>query len=483
MKRTAKLAAAVLVAALLASPLFAARGSADFTRFVAIGDSYGAGVVGASLNERHQPWSWPAVIARQAGLKFCAPNAAAADPCWAQPLVSFPGIGPELLLMDLKPTIAPAPGMGSPIMTTFGRPYNNLSIPGATVGAVLTLTGAEPPSQGEPTAVSMARFILRGQGTAVQQALAQQPTFIAVWIGGNDALVSMFAGTPAAMTPAADFKTRYEAMLNGLVAGAPNAGMVVGNIPMMPVPYALVIKPYIVDPATGKPVLGPDNKEIYYIADLGGGTIGQLPAGSLVLLHARTKLATGYGFPPVPPFTALPDVGKPLADSDVITPTEMAAIFTRIGEYNTAIVAAATARGIPVADINGLFSRVYRPTGLQVGPITVTAAPVTGGFFSTDFFHLTDLGYMLFANEYIRAIRNAYESDIPVAGIWQLWANNGAFFPEAAANFVASGDGSFMSQAAIDSILSQWVSVPQDPSTTDPQPPPSAPGRRRGAGH
>src|SRR5688572_13328112 len=93
--------AAVLVAALVAVPMFAQRGEADFTVFVALGDSYGAGVSNGSMNERHQVWSWPAVIARQAGLKLCQPNAAAADNCWAQPLVTYPGIGPEFVLQSL----------------------------------------------------------------------------------------------------------------------------------------------------------------------------------------------------------------------------------------------------------------------------------------------------------------------------------------------------------------------------------------------
>src|SRR5687767_868262 len=130
MNRFAKLAAAVLIAVLVAVPVFAARGSANFTRFVALGDSYGAGVESGSLNERHQEWSWPAVIARQVGLNLCPPTAVAADPCWSQPLVSFPGIGPELQLINLTPTIAPAAGQGSPLMLNYARPYNNLSIPG-----------------------------------------------------------------------------------------------------------------------------------------------------------------------------------------------------------------------------------------------------------------------------------------------------------------------------------------------------------------
>src|SRR5689334_5857504 len=105
MNRLTKFAAAVAVAALVAVPSFAQRGSANFTKFVALGDSYGAGVVSSSLNERHQTWSWPAVIARQVGYTLCQPGAAATDPCFAQPLVTFPGIGPELQLVNLTPTI------------------------------------------------------------------------------------------------------------------------------------------------------------------------------------------------------------------------------------------------------------------------------------------------------------------------------------------------------------------------------------------
>src|SRR3954468_14937559 len=70
MKNT-KYAAAVLIAALIAVPVFAQRGSANFTRFVTLGDSYGAGFESQSLNERHQVWSWPAIIARQLGKQIC----------------------------------------------------------------------------------------------------------------------------------------------------------------------------------------------------------------------------------------------------------------------------------------------------------------------------------------------------------------------------------------------------------------------------
>jgi hypothetical protein len=464
MRKHIQFAAAVLVAVLIATPMFAARGSANFSNFVALGDSYGAGFTGGSLNQNHQVWSWPAIIARQAGLSFCAPGAAAASGCFAQPLVSFPGIGPELQLTGVvpSPVITAASGQGQPLLLNFGRPYNNLSVPGATVGALLSLTGAEPQTPNEPTAVSMGRFILRGLGTPVQQAIAQHPTFIALWIGGNDYLSVMFSGNPATITPAADFRVRYEALLNALVAGAPTAGMVVGNLPAAVPPYLALVPAYIVNPATGQPLLIGGNR-VYYMVDNGDGTQSPVDPTTLIPLQTRTKLAQGYGIPAFlaagPPFNALPHAGEPLSQDDVLTAGEIQTVFARVDEYNAIIAQLAAARDIPVADINGLFRRVSAPGGVHLGPITVTSAPVTGGFFGLDFFHLTDLGYLMFGNEYIRTINHAYDTEIPLASITQLWENNGAFFgdgaPNGGDNLTFQGNNG-ITNSALNQILTFW---------------------------
>ena len=424
MKRIVRIAAALALVALVAVPMFAARGSANFTRFVAIGDSYGAGFESGSLNLNHQPYSWPAIIARQVGLKVCAPTAAATDVCFAEPLVSFPGIGNELQLLSITGTIAAAPGSGAPLMTTFARPYNNLSIPGANVNDTLTLKGLDPATS---TAKAFAQFILRGQGTEVDLALAQNPTFIAIWIGGNDVLGSVLAGTPALLTPTATFTTAYNAMLDKLIAGAPNAGMVVGSLPTNPLalPYVTTVPRVLVDQNRQVVLIG--GNPVPLIADLGGGNFGPLPAGSFVLLPAANKIATGYGIPAqlkaIPPFNQLPNVGTPLADTDVLTPDEVTKIVAAVTAYNDVITQAAAARNIPVADIKGLFDRIAAGQEF-VGPLTISGAFVTGGAFSLDGFHMTDLGYTLFADEYIKAINNAYDTKIPLASVAQFLQNN-----------------------------------------------------------
>jgi hypothetical protein len=460
MKNYTRIAAAVLLSVVVALPMFAeARGSANFSTFVALGDSFGVGHSNNSMNERHQIWSWPAVIARQVGLTFCQPGAVATDGCWAQPLITYPGIGPELVLTNLSPTLTPAPGQGVPVMLNFGRPYNNLSIPGATVGALLQLTGGEPQTPGEPGAVTIGRVVLRGLGTPAQQVAALHPTFVAMWIGGNDYLSIVSSGTPATLTPAADFKLRYEMLLDQLIAAAPNAGMVVGNLPYAKIPYLTLVPPVLVDPATRQPIPGPGGAPIFYIVDNGDGTSSPVPPGTLIPLHTRAKIAMGYGLPAflkaVPPFNQLPHVGEPLLPNDVITPAEMAVVETRVAEYNTAIQQAAAARNIPVADIAGLYNRVFATGGLQLGPINVNAGFLTGGFFSYDGVHLTDLGYLLFGNEFIKAINAGYGTEIPLANIFQLAANNGALF-DAGFDGAVSPSTIFSSEA-IQQIQSFWA--------------------------
>jgi lysophospholipase L1-like esterase len=466
--KTANLAATFLVAALIAVPVFAQRGSANFTRFVALGDSYGAGFESGSLNDHHQVWSWPAIIARQMGKTLCPATAKAADDCFAQPLVTFPGIANELVLQNIltpSPVIAAAPGTGLPVMTTFGRAYDNLSIPGNTVGSLLTITGAEPPTPGEPTPVSFGRFILRGQGTAIQQAASRNPTFIALWIGGNDYLNVAFSGTTVTMTSAADFKTRYEAILDSLIAGASGAGIVVGNLPAPAglVPYLTLIPPFLVDPATRQPVLI-GGQPVPFIADLGNGVIGPIPPTTLIPLHVRDKLAQGYGLPPalknIPPFSFLPHTGEPLSANDILTAQEIATVVTRVGEYNTIIQNAASSRNIPIANVKGLFDRASAPGGIPLGPISVNNGFITGGFFSLDGFHLTDLGYLLMANEFIAAINSGYKTAIPAASVAELFANNGAFFPDTARllgpiSFSQPNTG--MTDQAVKQIVTFWA--------------------------
>jgi len=128
-----------------------ARAQVSFQSLVAVGDSLAAGYTSASLVETHQRNSVPALIARQAGASS-----------FEQPLVTEPGLPPELRLVTLFPVplIARKSGSsGSPANFDLPRPYNNLAVPGATSVDVLTRV---------TDAGGFHDLILRGRGTQVQ---------------------------------------------------------------------------------------------------------------------------------------------------------------------------------------------------------------------------------------------------------------------------------------------------------------------------
>ncbi len=466
----ARIAAVALAIVVIAVPSFAATGSANFKTVVAIGDSYGAGFESNSLNEHHSVFSWPSIVARQVGIPLCTVGSSASDNCFAQPIVSFPGIGPELQLMDIStypPVIAPAAGQGVPLNTTFGRPYNNVSIPGANVLDTFNVTGAvAKPTRGVE---QLAQFILRGPVTEVDSVVALHPTFILVWIGGNDFLGSATNGTTVGLTPVDTFTAAYNTLLDKLVATG--AGVVVGTLPTNPgaVPFFNTVPTVLINPATRTPVLGPTGQPITLVGQVDGNpSVGQLLPGSFITLGASSLLAQGFGIPaalkPVlDPTNKLPLFGTPLPDAVVLTPAETATLKQRIADYNTAIVASATAHNVPVADIKGLFDRFA--TGLSVGPFHLTSDFITGGIFSLDGIHLSDIGYTLFANEYIKAINTGYGTHVPLASVTQFMQNNDP------ATKMASGAAAFpgmmwvLSDEASKSLMNMFSVVNPPPTT------------------
>ncbi|HEV7487402.1 MAG TPA: SGNH/GDSL hydrolase family protein [Thermoanaerobaculia bacterium] len=464
----ARIATVALAIAVIAAPGFAATGSANFKTVVAIGDSYGAGFESNSLNEHHSAFSWPAIVAKQLGIPLCTLGSSATDACFAQPIVSYPGIGPELTLMDIStypPVIVNAPGSGAPLNTTFGRAFNNVSIPGANVADTFTVTGTDKPvTRGVQ---QLAQFILRGPVTEVDAVSSLKPTFILVWIGGNDFLGSATNGTTTGLTSVAAFTSAYNTLLDKLTATG--AGVVVGTLPTNPsaVPFFRTVPTVLINPATRTPVLGPTGQPITLVGQIDASPgVGQLAPGSFITLGASSLIAQGFGIPSalkpiLDPTNKLPLFGTPLPDAVIITPAEMAVLTQRIADYNTAITASAAAHNVPVADIKGLFDRFA--TGLNVGPFHLTSDFITGGIFSLDGVHLSDIGYTLFANEYIKAINSGYGTHVPVASVATFMQNNDPATKMASGAAAYPGMMWIMSDEASKS-LSQMFSVINTPA-------------------
>ncbi len=381
-----RLAALASVAALLV-PATLASAQASFQTYVSIGDSLAAGFESGSLVETHQQFSVPAHIAAQAGV----------GAGFQQPLITDPGIPAELTLVSLAPTIVPkSDRLGSPRNLTLNRPYNNLAVPGATAIDALTDNGI---GRG-----GLSQVILRGLGSQVEQARALNPTFVTLWIGNNDVLGAAVNGRALdgiTLTPKAVFRQTYA----GIVAAlrAPGRTIIAANLPdVTTIPFVTTIPPILVNPTTRQPVI------------INGATVpllgpnGPLAPSTYVTLGASALLARGVGIP-----VALGGTGQGLPDNVLLDAGEVAIIRDYVASNNAAIREIAGAAGIPVLDVNGILNAL-EANGREIAGVRLTTDFLTGGVFSYDGVHPTDLGYAVLANEWISLINQNGGSLPPV---------------------------------------------------------------------
>src|SRR3954453_2986425 len=396
MHRLKTLAGALALALLATGAAFGqpSTGAANFSVYVALGDSLTAGFSSGSINQTYQTNSYPALIYRQATGKTTG---------FEQPLVSPPGLPGILRLVSLRPlVIAPTPGTGQPINLGLQRPYNNMAVPGATLHALLTKTMST--SANDPT-----DLILRRLGfTQLQQGLSLKPTFVTLWIGNNDVLGAATSGIVipgVTLTPVDQFQADYTAVVTAIASTG--AKMAIANIPdVTSIPFVTTIPRILVNPATNQPVLV-NGQPVPLI-----GPNGPLQAGDFVLLTASAELAQGRGIP-----AALGGSGLPLSDSSVLSKAEVATINDYVIAYNQIIAKAASDKGAALVDANALL-RDLAANGIAVGGIHYTSAFLTGGVFSYDGVHPTAFGYAFVANHFIDAINRQFGGSIPEVDLY-----------------------------------------------------------------
>jgi lysophospholipase L1-like esterase len=378
---------AFILALALAVPA-ATLAQADFTTYVALGDSLTAGFWSGGLVRTLQATSYPSIIHRM------ATGGAAV---FEQPLVSEPGIPPALRLVSLVPlSISPQAGLGVPVNLTLARPYNNMAVPGADVHDLVATTGDSG---------GLHDLILRRTGfTQLQQGLSLRPTFVTLWIGNNDALAAATSGRVidgVTLTTVASFEADLRAAAGAIAASG--ARFAIGNIPnVTSIPFVTTVPRVVVNPATQQPVLV-NGQPVPLI-----GPNGPLGAGDFVLLPATAELATGRGIPAFIPG----GTGQPLSDGAVLSASEVAAIAARVNQFNQVIAAVANERGAALVDANALLQQAST-RGVPVGGVTFTSAFLTGGIFSYDGVHPTAFGYAYIAKLFIDAINARFGEDIP----------------------------------------------------------------------
>jgi hypothetical protein len=365
-------------------------GSANFGVYVSLGTSITAGWESGGLVEHHQRQSYACLFARQAGAASFTIPTASAD-----------GVPPLLRLASLNPLIISNAGRTAGAFTN-DQPtaYHNMAVPYSLLPDL-----ADSTNYYNQFAERNEQFngIVRHRGTILQQVASLNPTFMSIEYGSNEVLGAASAGSGTPLIPAALFAPLLTATLDGLQALLPQAKLALLTVPdVTSIPFVTTFPPFTVSLTTGQPVplIGP------------GGT--PLGPGDHVLLTAGALIAVGDGIP-VGGFNYLnpsaPGNGNPLPDAVVLSASETGNLQTTVDAYNTAIRAEAAARGAALVDLNGLLAQA-NASGLPFQGHDYTTDFITGGLFSLDGVHPTDLAHGFIANAMIDAVNAAFGASI-----------------------------------------------------------------------
>ena len=455
------------------APVNYTSGTADFSNYVAIGNSLTAGYSDAALFIDGQTNSFPNMLAGNFAL---AGGGAFTTPFMADNLggATLGGqniFGNRLILSFAtgSPSPVPVSGQGATeISNTLTGPFNNMGVPGAKSFHLVApgygniagvATGAANPYY--------ARFASSGSATVIGDAAVQNPSFFSLWIGNNDILSFATSGGAGVdqngnldpstygsndITDPNVFASVYDGLLQTLTANG--ADGVVMNIPdVTTIPYFTTVphNPVPLDEATAALLngayaaynggmaqlqqlgaisaeevarrtisfsAGATNAVVLVDEDLTDLTIynpalinmRQATAEDLVVLTARSFIGT-LADPNNP--TSINGVAVPLADEWVLTPEEQLAVATATAAYNQTISALAQVYDVALVDANGFLS-TFAASGFPLSDgSTVRATYGTGGGFSLDGVHPSPRGYALLANLMVEAINAKYGSNLP----------------------------------------------------------------------
>lgn len=165
-------------------------GSAVVTKYVALGDSYAAGYSDNALFSLGQEGSYANIIAKQFALagggEFKTPLMA--DNVGGLLLGGNVIAGPRLYFNGSAP-VSVSGKPSTEVTTKLTGTFNNLGVPGAkSYHLVASGYGNVAGVAGGLANPYFARFATSASTTVVADAVAQDPTFFSLWIGGNDIL-------------------------------------------------------------------------------------------------------------------------------------------------------------------------------------------------------------------------------------------------------------------------------------------------------
>jgi len=264
-------------------PQTGGKGNADFTKYVAIGNSLTAGFQAGALFTDGQNNSFPLILSKQFSiaqgttLAFNQPDINSVNGYNSS--YSNPGAGVirgRLILFagdnvqaHAVPTPAGATGVPAPYNSgDLPTPYagdksklNNFGVPGILLGQCLIPQTGGPSSSNPYYNGLYARFASNpGTSTIIGDALAAQPTFFTFDLGNNDVLGYATTGGDGSIpiTDQTSFGTYYQSAIGALMTSSSAKGVVTTIPYVTTIPFFLTIayNPIPLDAATVAQLMG-----------------------------------------------------------------------------------------------------------------------------------------------------------------------------------------------------------------------------------
>jgi hypothetical protein len=400
------------------------KGSADFSRYIALGNSLTAGYADGGLYRDGQLNSYPSIIAAQmqsvGGGSFTQPlfNTDQANGSGYIQLTGFnangtPVTAPVTTNLAIRGTF-PVPGFGNVILyTKYSGDINNYGVPGIK----LLHIGYQPYGNLN----GFFERLLPGNAptnstTYLDFATAKPFTFFSNWLGNNDALgYATSGGAGDVLTDKNTFAQLYTLLIGTLTAKG--AKGVVATIPdVTSVPYFNTVTVSAI--VAGVQKANPAVQGIYINALVSGTTYAPRLAtlsDLIVLTFPTSKIGQPVSSPVgMVPYGLTPYA--PVENQYVLDQNETAMTLDYINSYNTTIKSIAAAKGLAVFD-SFTFLNDVKAHGLLIDGVALNSNYIKGGIFSLDGVHLTPRGYAIVANEFIKAINQKYGSSIPETNV------------------------------------------------------------------
>ena len=404
--------------------------------FVVLGEGLAAGVSHFSLSEDVQPFSFPALVAKQINPEASNPDSPS---YFAQPVIESPGVGNVGFAQ--QPAIVPEL-LQTTVVKNFprdGARLNNLSVPGLSVNGALKRRPSAPLVQVDDANQTLLNLILGVPGlteadgtlpTQVEYAKSRNPDLVLVALGYQEVLESLVDGHlhEGHATDLTTFAKDYAKLLKEV---SKKGRKVVSCTIPNPLDTA-----YFSDLETAAHILRTEVeflKEQYDLKD-----------GDLIDLRGLTDI----GFE----FTARQLSGV-APEGTVLTATQAETITKGIASLNRSITEAAAAAGAVVFDLHAFFAEIATD-GAKIGDRTISG-DFLDGFYLLNGVYPGRSGHALIANRLIDFLNKEFGTDIkPV-------------YVEA----IAADDANLLSKVADGPTYTDEYLVPRTVEDVPPPPP------------